>query len=241
MGERDWRLVLEQLAKAGEGGEHPALHRPERDANLLRQLTLREPTVVRELEQPPLAAGKPPQRRADAVGGMTLLDELLRAGGGESGFDRQPAAAFLASHEVDGSAVSDNHDPSANVVTGGDSPGRAPDVEEGILHGVLGEVPIAENAEGEPVRGSPVPVVQLAKCVFVPQGDKLEKLLVSVAGRCARLHRIGRVRPRVRCYTACVTFAGLGASNVEGVSLRIDRTQRARSPLSARFPTSARC
>ena len=132
------RLVLEQLAKVGEAGGQSALHRPKRKAKLLRQLPLREPTVVREFEQPPLVAGKAPQRGADATGSMTLLHELVRANAGGSGFDGEPAAAFLAPHEVDGTAVGDNHDPYSNVVTGAEPPGRAPGVEEGVVHGVLG-------------------------------------------------------------------------------------------------------
>ncbi len=136
--ESDEYLVREQLAKVGEAGEHSAFHGPKRKAKLLGQLPLREATVVRELEQPPLAAGKAPQSAADATRGMTLLRELVRASAGRSGLLGHLAAAFLRPHEVDGAAVGDDHDPCANVVTGSESPGRAPDVEEGVLHGVLG-------------------------------------------------------------------------------------------------------
>ena len=181
--------MREQLAKEGEAGEHSAFHRPKRKAKLLGQLPLREATVVRQLEQPPLTAGKAPQSAADATRGITLLRELVRASAGRSVFVGHPAAPFLRPHEIDGATVGDHHDPCANVVTGRESPGRAPDVEEGVLDGVFGEMPIAENAEGEPVGDFPVPVVELTERLFLAECDERDKLLISVVGRRARWHR----------------------------------------------------
>src|SRR5439155_9805971 len=59
--------VVEKLAQAREPGEHPALDRAERLPEPLRELGLREPAVVRELECLALLVGELAQRGLHAL------------------------------------------------------------------------------------------------------------------------------------------------------------------------------
>src|SRR5262249_40979825 len=155
---------LQQLAQPGEPGEGAALDRPERLPELLRNLRLRQAAVVRELDRLALVRGQLLERvlndaamEADRGPLVARLPgrELLR-------LQRLRAAALLAAHEVDRAPVDERQDPGARAGALREEPGRrAPDGQEGVLDGVLGERVVAEDAQREPVGDAAETVVEL--------------------------------------------------------------------------------
>ncbi len=67
-------------ARRREPGARPGLHRSERDAQEVRDLALREPAPVRELDHVPLMRRKLLERAVDAPGRPARLGALGRAG-----------------------------------------------------------------------------------------------------------------------------------------------------------------
>ena len=57
--------------------------------------------------------------------------------------------------------------------------GRAPDLEKGVLHGVLGERGIAQHTERQAVRDAAEPVVELAERGLVRLRDGFQQRLVG--------------------------------------------------------------
>src|SRR6476619_6225109 len=125
--------LRQQLAQPFQTREHSALDRPEREAEPLRELGLREAAVVGELDRLALVGRELAQR---------LLDDLaLRA---EPGLfvgrlargllgvvERVGSPALLAADEVDGPSVDERQDPGARLALfGKERAGRAPDGEE---------------------------------------------------------------------------------------------------------------
>jgi hypothetical protein len=78
--------------------------------------------------------------------------------------------------------VDEREDPRAGLAALGPVDGsRAPDGEEGLLHGVLGECSVAQDAEGEPVGDAAETVVQLAeRAVLAPGGERDQRLVGEV-------------------------------------------------------------
>ena len=106
--------------------------------------------------------------------------------------ERVAAAALLPAHDVDGAPVHEREDPRARLRALDEEPvGGAPDGEERLLDGVLGERLVAEDAQREAVGLAGVAVVDLGERAIVGPGDKLEQSLVRQVGA-SGLHRSPR-------------------------------------------------
>ena len=180
---RTWPVATARGARAAaEAGEHAALDRPERDAEALGELRLREAAVVGELEGLPLIAGELGQRRLHRGAPVSQHRILVDRADGRLGSDFQwlAAPALLPAHEVDGPPVHDGEDPGRRLrplsLVG---IGRAPDGEKGFLDRVLGERAVAQDPEGESEGEAAEAVVQHAEGVVVAAADGLEHLLVG--------------------------------------------------------------
>ncbi len=158
----------EQLAQARQAGEHPALDRTDGLSEPLGELGLREAAVVRELERLALLVGELLQRRLHAlaleaqprllVGAACSICGLLRL------VERVGAAPLLPPHEVDRAPVHEREDPRARLAALRHEPRRRPpEREEGLLHRVLCERLVAQDAQRQPVRRAGIAVVQLAE------------------------------------------------------------------------------
>src|SRR5438093_3576905 len=109
--------LREQLAQSAEAAEHPALDRPERDAEAVGELGLGETPVVRELECLALLLRQPAQRvlhdlpalaqRGFLVG--RLACDLVRLG------ERLRPATLLAADQVDRAAMDEREQPRARL------------------------------------------------------------------------------------------------------------------------------
>src|SRR5205823_7402623 len=135
----------------------------------------------RLLDDPPLRA-----QRGLLVGGAP--------GGGLHGVDRLAAAALLATDEVDRAPVDERQDPGARLgPLGEEAAGGAPDGEERLLDGVLGEHRVAENPECEPVGDAAVAVVELSERALLATRDQRKEGLVRILDE--RLGRGGAIMP----------------------------------------------
>ena len=96
------------------------------------------------------------------------------------------APALLAADEVDRAAVHEREDPGAGLRPLRDEPpGRAPDREERLLHGILGERLVAEHAQREPVGDAVVPVVQLGERELLRSGHERHDRFVGQVSQVA--------------------------------------------------------
>src|SRR5262249_37305781 len=76
-------------------------------------------------------------------------------------------------------AVNEGEQPGARLrALGDEAVGCAPRAEEGLLHGVLRQGVVAENAEGEPVGESAEAAGELGERLIVGAGDQREQRLV---------------------------------------------------------------
>ena len=79
--------------------------------------------------------------------------------------------------------MDEREDPGARLALLGHEPrGRSPDGEERLLHRVLGERCVAEDAEGEPVGDAAVAVVQLGERRLLRPGGQGDERLVGEVG-----------------------------------------------------------
>ena len=93
--------------------------------------------------------------------------------------ERVGAAPLLAPDEIDRAPVDERQDPGARLGALGPEAGRgAPDAEERLLHGILGEPVVAQDAEREPVGDAADAVVQLGQRALVAAGDERDESLV---------------------------------------------------------------
>ena len=91
--------------------------------------------------------------------------------------------ALLAPHEIDGAPVDEREDPRARLrALCAEGRGAAPDLEERLLHGVLGVALVAQDAEREPVRDAGDAVVELRERVLVSSRDERDQGLVREMG-----------------------------------------------------------
>ena len=183
-------------------GEHPALDRPERLVELRGELRLREAAVVGELDRLALLGREPAKRVADDLGPRAGNDLLVRsrAGGLGQGVDRDCSTALFASHEVDRATVHEGQQPRARL--GALRPvgaGGAPDLEERLLDGVLGQGRVLEDLVCEPVCDLAEPVVELVESVLVSPGNRLDESFVgALRGLPAHREPLSRVSPNQR-------------------------------------------
>ncbi len=71
------------------------------------------------------------------------------------------------------------HDPGARLgAIGPEGRSCAPDAEEGLLHGILGEPVVTQHSESQAVGDPANTVVQLGERVFVVTGDERDQSLV---------------------------------------------------------------
>jgi hypothetical protein len=94
--------------------------------------------------------------------------------------ERLGAAAFLASDDVDRSPVDEGHDPRARLgPLRAERRRRAPHREEALLHRVLRQPLVAEDAQRDPVRDAPDTVVQLGERGVVAARHERDQRLVG--------------------------------------------------------------
>src|SRR2546425_431737 len=125
----------------------------ERPAEALGQLRLREAAVVGELERLALVVRELPQRGLDGSAALAQRGLLVGRPAGRvcDHVERLAAAALLSADEIDRAPVDDGENPRARLgALAQKAPRRAPDAQEGLLHGVLGEGPVAQDAQREP-------------------------------------------------------------------------------------------
>ena len=161
------------------------------------KLRLREARVERELDRLALRVGQLCERLAHAraleclpgcLGDRVVCRRLGRV------LERLGRAPLLAANRVDGAAMDEHEDPGARLGSlGHEAPGGSPDGEEGLLHRVLGQVPVAENAQREPEGDAAVTVVELRQRVLVRARDERhERLVGKVCVLPARSHGVSR-------------------------------------------------
>src|SRR5213592_3300112 len=107
-----------------EAGEHPALDGTHGLAEPLRELRLREPAVVRELERLTLRIRKLLQRVLHALPLETQPRVLVArvADGLRRELERVRATPLLTADDVDGAAVRERQDPRRRLRTLGHEP-----------------------------------------------------------------------------------------------------------------------
>ena len=157
---------------AAEAGEHAALDRPERLAEPLRELALREPAVVGELERLALLGRQ--LRSASCTSAAAEAERGLVLGGRRGG--AAPAARSSGSPR----RVSSRRTRStarrwtsvrihvlALARSAEEAVGVPPDAEERLLDGVLGERLVAQDPQREAVGDPAEAVVELGQRVLV--------------------------------------------------------------------------
>jgi hypothetical protein len=98
--------------------------------------------------------------------------------------ERVGASALLAANDVDGAAVDDHEDPGVRgCALGAITRRAAPDGEERLLYGILGQRPVAQDSQREGVGAPAVEVVEPG-----------EPMLASGGGLCDERDRVGLAR-----------------------------------------------
>src|SRR5919205_4659060 len=99
--------LREQLTKAAEAGEHPALDRTQGLSEPFRELGLREPAVVGELDRLTLLVRQARERRLHPLALVAKRDDLVARDVGRvlALVERLRPPPFLAPHEVDRTPV----------------------------------------------------------------------------------------------------------------------------------------
>ena len=185
-----------------EPREHPALDGTERLAEPLGELRLGEPSVVGELERLPLRVGKVAQRGLHAL--------ALQAQEAHPPPTPSTAGSAARSSESARRRCSRRTASTARRCTsvrihvlalprsGMKRDGGSPNGEERLLHRVLGERLVAQDAQREPVRGAAVAVVQLRERRLLGPGGQGDERFVGEVGELpvhsVRYSRAGRVR-----------------------------------------------
>src|SRR5205823_8316199 len=108
------RRSLEQLAKAREAAEHPALDRTDGLAESFGELGLREASVVRELQCLALLVGKPTQRALHPLALITkpsLFVDRTVARLFARRLEWFPAPSLFAPHEIDRASMNEREEP----------------------------------------------------------------------------------------------------------------------------------
>ena len=141
-----------------EAGEHSALYGAEGLAEAVGELGLREAAVVGELDRLALLVGQPLERLLHACALEAEPGLLVRRASRRLGLllQRLRPARLLAADEIDGAAVHQRQDPRARLrALGDEARGRPPDGEEGLLHRVLCERRVPDNADRQTVCDAP--------------------------------------------------------------------------------------
>ena len=124
------------------------------------------------------------QRRLHALALQAEERVLVHALDGRLGrpVERVGAPPLLAPDGVDRPPVHEREDPRARLATlGHEAGGRPPDREERLLHRVLGELLVAQDAQRQPVGGTAVAVVQLGeRRLLRPRGERDERFVGEV-------------------------------------------------------------
>src|SRR5438270_4423692 len=241
-----------------EAKPHPALDGPERHAEHLRDLRVREPAEVGEVDHLALLVGQGLDRLADRprlvapgnleLGALGRLLTLLDALGA------RPSALMheVPAQRVDAAVVNDPQDPRPDAAALAlVAQATAPDRQKGLLRDVLGDRTVAHHSVRQREGGAAVPVVDRLEGAGVAIRDEVHELLVGetlyVLGRdhalapaqwtalpadCTRDHLPLDQRPR-RLRTSVVT------SRMPFCSARRPRASRRRCFWRARTTTSA--
>ena len=173
--------------------EHPALDGTERLAEPLGELRLAEPSVVGELERLPLRVGKVAQRGLHALALQPQERVLLRALDGRLGGQVERVARRRCSRRTASTArrcTSVRIHVLALPRSGMKRDGGSPDGEERLLHRVLGERLVAQDAQarartrcGRSGRTAP-------RAPIAPTGRRGRRALRRRGGRAAGSQRL---------------------------------------------------
>ncbi len=169
----------------------PALDGPERRPRLDRDLLLRQPAEVGELDRLPLDVGQAAQRDGDLlaveVAGHFLPDVGQgQARGGTSSRSGSSTVGPATADGVDGPVVDDREQPRLDAALALDvARGVSPGAEKGVLDDVLGKRGVGGDPEGDRVGHRSVGVVQVLQGVKLTVGDAEQHGSIGIVGwRC---------------------------------------------------------
>src|SRR4051794_8732284 len=138
------QFSFEQVGQVPQPGPRACLDGTERDVQKVSYFTLREPSVIGELDHLALFRADALQGAVHAPGRVRLLRALsgrwLVRGELRPFARRLPAATAAVDDRVARHGIEPG---SARAAVGFVRPGRAPDGREGLLDGVLGTHPVA--------------------------------------------------------------------------------------------------
>jgi hypothetical protein len=162
------------------------LHRSQRYAGFVRDLDLAEPPPERMTNDRVQFGWECVERGMDAMVVAAQIFELVGRGHGRGhevggGGGQRAAGPRARSQAIDGAAACDGHHPGDGAAS---SPielsGALPQLEESLLHDVLGVIPIAQNAGGDGHRAFGVSVEQGTDRLHLPVGHACQELSISL-------------------------------------------------------------
>jgi hypothetical protein len=162
------------------------LHGAERRRRPVRDLGLVEPVPERVADDGVLLGRQRVERVVHAMVVASQVFELVgrRHGGGHEiggGVAERPGGPRARPQAIDGAAARDRHHPGDGAAsTRVELRGALPQLEEGLLHDVLGVVRSAEDARGDGRRALGVAVEQGADRLNLAVGHAREELSISL-------------------------------------------------------------
>src|SRR5581483_9633720 len=180
-------LAPEDRAQPRDAVADARLHRAERHPLARRDLGVREPLEVRDLDRPPLLRGQPVERRAEpraALGARRrVLGTLGRRGRRPTRHAPLLRAALrrVGTAAVDRDVADDAKQPRPRIAARRVvADGAVPDAEERLLHRVLGRVRVARDAERAAERERREAVVERGERRLLAARDAAEERRLRV-------------------------------------------------------------
>ena len=211
----------------------------------LRQLGLREAAVVGELDRLALRVGQPRERLLHALAleaqprRLVRFRLVARDRGGGALVERFGATALLAPDEIDGAPVHERQDPGARLgALRPERGGGAPDREESLLDGVLGQPLVAQDTQRETVGDASDAIVELGESRLVAPRDERDEGFVREMSE-VLAHRPGRRAPGQRYHGERRAHACVSRSRRSSVRVEPRRGER-RTRADPKGPTTTK-
>lgn len=148
----------------------------------MRDLELAQPVEVGQIDGEPQGRRQRIERRVDTAVVAAQVFQFVGRGDGSwlevsAGRAQRPACASISAQAIDGTAARDGHHPAGGATPPRiEIPGALPQLDEGLLHDVLGTCPISKNTECDGHRASRVSVHQRADGPNLATGDTCEEM-----------------------------------------------------------------